>query len=73
MTGNIQQNEWYDPMNKNRIFCMTVPKPPYDIEDLWLERDTGNVYMCIASREYGEFDKNDWKLVMKGESQMDGD
>lgn len=45
---------------KSRNFGM-APEPPYHVNDTYM--DGSNIYICIRDKEFGTFDKADWKLA----------
>ena len=46
---------------KSRNFGM-APEPPYHINDTYM--DGSDIYICIRDKEFGVFDKADWKLAV---------
>ena len=46
---------------KSRNFGM-APEPPYHVNDTYM--DGSDIYICIQDREFGVFDKADWKLAV---------
>lgn len=49
---------------KNRIFTST-PMTPYDVGDLWVEGEFGDILRCMTARETGEFTPSDWERASK--------
>lgn len=49
---------------KNRIFTST-PVTPYDVGDLWVQGETGDIMRCKTARESGAFTSSDWEKASK--------
>lgn len=50
--------------NKRRVFVIT-PTPPYDIGDLWVQGEDGDIMRCQVSRQTGSFSSSDWVKASK--------
>ncbi len=50
--------------DKNRIFS-TTPYTPYDVGDLWVQGDKGEIMRCKTARETGSFTSSDWEKASK--------
>lgn len=42
------------------------PSPPYHVNDTWTDTN-GRLYLCIKERLIGEFNSNDWQLIIDTE------
>lgn len=50
---------------KKRIFG-SKPVPPYDIDDLWVQGETGDILKCQKAKAEGaSYDENDWVRASK--------
>lgn len=51
--------------HKRRVFVVT-PQPPYDIGDLWVQGDDGDIMRCCVARsESASFSASDWEKASK--------
>ena len=50
--------------SKRRIFTVQ-PTTPYDVGDLWVQGSTGDILVCLTSRQAGGFNANDWSAASK--------
>lgn len=51
--------------HKRRVFVVT-PQPPYDIGDLWVQGDGGDIMRCCVARsESASFSASDWEKASK--------
>lgn len=51
--------------HKRRVFVVT-PQPPYDIGDLWVQGDNGDIMRCCVARsESASFSASDWEKASK--------
>lgn len=50
--------------DKNRIFT-TTPYPPYEVGDLWVQGDTGEIMRCKTARASGSYTSSDWEKASK--------
>lgn len=51
--------------HKRRVFVVT-PQPPYDIGDLWVQGDDGDIMCCCVARsESASFSASDWEKASK--------
>ena len=50
--------------NKRRIF-VTTPTPPYDIGDLWVQGESGDIMRCCVGRQTGNYNISDWIKASK--------
>lgn len=49
---------------KRRTF-VTTPVPPYDIGDLWIQGDDGDLMCCVVAKESGNYQSSDWGKATK--------
>lgn len=49
---------------KAQVFY-TTPKPPYNVNDLWVQGRTGDIMRCIRSRSSGNYTSSDWDKASK--------
>ena len=49
---------------KRRVFTST-PYPPYDEGDLWAQGGSGDIMVCIQSKQAGNFASSDWGKASK--------
>ena len=49
---------------KSRIFT-SQPYPPYDVGDLWVQGETGDIMRCKVSRQSGNYTASDWEKASK--------
>lgn len=50
--------------SKRRIF-VAQPTPPYDIGDLWVQGETGDILKCAVHRDSGNYVTTDWNKASK--------
>lgn len=50
--------------SKRRVFVST-PQPPYDIGDLWVQGEKGDIMRCAQDRKTGLFLSSDWIKASK--------
>lgn len=51
--------------HKRRVFVVT-PQPPYDIGDLWVQGETGDIMRCrVAKSDSSEYAADDWEKASK--------
>lgn len=50
--------------NKRRVFVST-PTPPYDIGDLWVQGDSGDIMRCTVAKTSGSYSVDDWVKASK--------
>ena len=50
--------------SKRRVF-ITQPVPPYDIGDLWVQGQNGDIMRCTRSMKTGSYSASDWVLASK--------
>lgn len=50
--------------SKVRCF-VTTPTPPYDLGDIWMQGDSGDILRCQTNRASGSFNAGDWVLASK--------
>ena len=50
--------------SKRRVFVDT-PYTPYDIGDLWVQGETGDIMRCSVSKQTGDFSQSDWIKASK--------
>ena len=50
--------------SKRRVFVDT-PYTPYDIGDLWVQGETGDILRCSVSKDTGSFTSSDWVKASK--------
>ena len=51
--------------NKRRVFVVT-PQPPYDIGDLWVQGETGDIMRCcVAKSDSSKYAADDWEKASK--------
>lgn len=51
--------------HKRRVFVVT-PQPPYDIGDLWVQGETGDIMRCrVAKSDSSEYAVDDWEKASK--------
>lgn len=44
-------------------YTVNHPNPPYDVEDIWLQGNTGEMKVCVNSKSEGqEFAESDWEV-----------
>lgn len=51
-------------MTKKRVFSVT-PYPPYDVDDLWVQGENGDLMRCVNVRQTGNYDSTDWVRATK--------
>ena len=51
-------------MTKKRVFSVT-PYPPYDVDDLWVQGENGDLMRCVNARQTGNYDSTDWVRATK--------
>lgn len=49
---------------KRRVF-VAQPYPPYDQGDLWAQGTTGDILVCVTSKQTGNFAASDWTNASK--------
>ena len=49
---------------KRRVF-VTTPTPPYDVGDLWVQGNNGDIMRCATSKEGGSYSASDWIKASK--------
>ena len=49
---------------KVRCFCVT-PAPPYDVGDIWMQGDSGDILRCQTARQSGSYQASDWVKASK--------
>ena len=50
--------------SKRRVF-VSQPTPPYDIGDLWVQGENGDILRCATPRASGSYNASDWVLASK--------
>lgn len=51
--------------HKRRVFVVT-PQPPYDIGDLWVQGETGDIMRCcVAKSDSSKYAADDWEKASK--------
>ena len=51
--------------HKRRVFVVT-PRPPYDIGDLWVQGETGDIMRCrVPKSDSSEYATDDWEKASK--------
>lgn len=50
--------------NKRRVFINT-PAPPYDVGDLWVQGDSGDIMRCAVGKTSGSYASGDWIKASK--------
>lgn len=51
--------------HKRRVFVVT-PQPPYDIGDLWVQGETGDIMRCCVSKsDSAAYETSDWEKASK--------
>ena len=51
--------------HKRRVFVVT-PQPPYDIGDLWVQGETGDIMRCrVPKSDSSEYATDDWEKASK--------
>lgn len=49
-----------------KIRCFSNPVPPYEVGDLWVKGEHGDILVCTTARaETEKFNQNDWALASK--------
>lgn len=49
---------------KRRVFIST-PTPPYDVGDLWVQGNNGDIMRCQTARQSGNYNSSDWVKASK--------
>lgn len=49
---------------KVRCFCST-PAPPYDVGDIWMQGNGGDILRCQTARQTGSYQASDWVKASK--------
>lgn len=50
--------------SKRRVF-VSQPTPPYDVGDLWVQGENGDILRCATARVSGSYNASDWVLASK--------
>ena len=50
--------------SKRRVF-VSQPTPPYDVGDLWVQGENGDILRCATARTSGSYNASDWMLASK--------
>lgn len=50
--------------NKRRVFTMQ-PAPPYDVGDMWVGGENGDIRVCTKAKTSGSYAASDWGLASK--------
>lgn len=50
--------------SKRRVF-VSQPTPPYDVGDLWVQGENGDILRCATARASGSYSASDWVLASK--------
>ena len=50
--------------SKRRVF-VSQPTPPYDVGDLWVQGENGDILRCATARASGSYNASDWVLASK--------
>lgn len=50
--------------SKRRVF-VSQPTPPYDVGDLWVQGENGDILRCATPRASGSYNASDWVLASK--------
>lgn len=50
--------------SKRRVF-VSQPTPPYDVGDLWVQGENGDILRCATARASGSHNASDWVLASK--------
>ena len=50
--------------SKRRVF-VSQPTPPYDVGDLWVQGENGDILSCATARASGSYNASDWVLASK--------
>lgn len=61
---NIPKSVFDTIDGKAQIF-VTTPTPPYNIGDLWVQGDSGDILRCKAGRSSGNYNPSDWVKASK--------
>ena len=55
-----------DTADHKRTVFVDTPKPPYDVGDLWVQGETGDILRCKTDKTESEsYSKDDWVLASK--------
>ena len=55
-----------DTLDGKKAIFSVQPVPPYEVSDLWVQGETGDILVCQTKRSAGEsFNVSDWKLASK--------
>lgn len=54
-----------DTANGKRRTFVTTPIPPYDVGDLWIQGDKGDLMCCVVAKESGKYQSSDWGKATK--------
>ena len=61
---DVPDSLWAEVNSKKQIFS-TQPTPPYNLNDLWVQGETGDILVCKTARESGAFVASDWVLASR--------
>lgn len=50
--------------SKRRVF-VSQPTPPYDVGDLWVQGENGDILSCATARASGSYNASDWAIASK--------
>ena len=50
--------------SKRRVF-VSQPTPPYDVGDLWVQGENGDILRCATARASGSYNASDWVLASR--------
>lgn len=55
----------WDTVDSKKTIYSAQPTPPYAVNDLWVQGETGDILVCQTGRESGSFNADDWILASK--------
>ena len=61
---DVPDSLWSEVNSKRQIFG-TQPTPPYAVNDLWVQGETGDILRCKTARESGDYVATDWALASR--------
>jgi len=61
---DVPDSLWSEVNSKRQIFG-TQPTPPYAVNDLWVQGETGDILRCKTARESGDYVATDWVLASR--------
>lgn len=51
----------FDEIDGKAQIFISIPKPPYDIGDLWLDSKASDIMTCVRARASGSYVASDWQ------------